>query len=178
MHYLRIPKDRIGVLVGKSGNVKKEIEAKSGTKIEIDSENGDVVINEKENPIGMLKAVELIKAIGRGFSPEIAFKLLNDDIYFASIDIREYSKKSEKHLRRLKARIIGSEGKTKKLMQELTETDICIYGDTVSIIGDIDSLEIAKVAVDMILSGCEQSMVYNFLEKKRREKRLKELGGG
>jgi ribosomal RNA assembly protein len=41
-------------------------------------------------------------------------------------------------------------------------------GNTVYVIGTLESLGIAETAVDMLLSGSEHSTVYNFLENKRR----------
>ncbi|HYZ94151.1 MAG TPA: KH domain-containing protein, partial [Nitrososphaeraceae archaeon] len=40
-HLIKIPDDRIGVLIGKKGQVKHEIEDKCKVQIEIDSQNGD-----------------------------------------------------------------------------------------------------------------------------------------
>lgn len=171
MQFAKIPLDRVGVLVGKEGVVKKEIEERSGAKINIDSKTGDVTI-ETENiiePILSLKVADVIKAIGRGFSPEHAFRLFEDDIYFALIDIKDYVGKNKKHIRRVKSRLIGKKGKTRALIEELSETNISIYGNTVGIIGGIDELNIAKIAIDMLLRGSEHSAVYRFLEHKRHE---------
>ena len=43
-HIVKIPKERIGVLIGKGGKVKQQIEERCGVKIEIDSETGDTMI--------------------------------------------------------------------------------------------------------------------------------------
>ena len=42
---LKIPKDRIAVLIGKNGEVKREIEELTESRIEIDSKEGDVVFD-------------------------------------------------------------------------------------------------------------------------------------
>jgi len=73
---IRIPEDRIGVLIGKSGKIKSKIEKTCSVKLEIDSENGEVkvfsdVVDEK---FQTFKALEIITAIGRGFSPEKAIR--------------------------------------------------------------------------------------------------------
>ena len=41
---VRIPRDRIGVIIGKNGKIKVEIQEKCKVMIEIDSESGDAVI--------------------------------------------------------------------------------------------------------------------------------------
>jgi len=42
---IRIPSDRIGVLIGKSGNVKSSIEKACSVKLEIDSTSGETFIS-------------------------------------------------------------------------------------------------------------------------------------
>ncbi|HUU06933.1 MAG TPA: KH domain-containing protein, partial [Thermoplasmata archaeon] len=49
---VRIPKDRIGVLIGRKGGIKAQVEARTGVRITVDSEEGDVTIDysKAENP--------------------------------------------------------------------------------------------------------------------------------
>jgi len=178
MKYLKIPKERIGALIGKEGEIKQEIEKRTGVKLTIDSREGEVTIADEnaKDPVIGLKLADIVKAIGRGFSPEKAFQLFSDDYYFALFDIRDYVGKSPTHVRRIKARVIGKDGKTRRIIEELAGVDLSIYGDTVGIIGPAENLEVAKVAVDMLLNGAEHSSVYRFLEKKRREMKLAGLG--
>jgi rRNA processing protein Krr1/Pno1 len=51
------------------------------------------------------------------------------------IDLRLIFGRSESDIKRIKGRIIGTEGKTRKLIEELTEADVVVYGHTVGIIG-------------------------------------------
>ena len=173
MDIIKIPKDRIGVLIGPKGEVKSHIEKVSNVKLNIDSKEGDIELDTHEitDPLMGMKVTAIVRAIGRGFKPDKAYKLFSDDYYFHLIDIRDYTGKSPKHLRRIKARLIGKDGRTRELIEELSETDIVIYGHTVGIIADFNTMETAKTAVDMILSGSEHSTVYKFLEKKHRERR-------
>jgi ribosomal RNA assembly protein len=55
------------------------------------------------------------------------------------------------------------------MIEEKCSASLSIFGDTISIIADQEHLEIAKRATDMLLSGCEHTTVYAFLEKKSRE---------
>ena len=41
---IRIPEDRIGVLIGKSGKIKSKIEETCSVKLDIDSKNGEVQV--------------------------------------------------------------------------------------------------------------------------------------
>lgn len=178
MQYLRIPKERIGVLIGKDGEVKKYIEEKTGIKLIIDSESGEVNLNEEncKDPVYILKILDIVKAIGRGFSSEIAFRLLNDNVFFELIEIKDYIGKSKKDKIRVKGRLIGTKGKTKKAIENLTGANIVIYGDTVGIIGNEIELSVARTSIEMLLSGSEHSTVYKFLEKKRPYIKISKLG--
>ena len=89
MKYLKIPLDRVGVLIGQKGETKKFLEEKSGFKINIDSKLGEVTIDdhEAEDPLMLIKIENIIKAIGRGFSPEKANRLMNDDADFFTFNL-------------------------------------------------------------------------------------------
>ncbi len=91
--------------------------------------------------------------------------------------MRDFVGKSESDIKRLSGRIIGREGKTRRLIEELTDTYVSVYGHTVSIIGTIEEAEIARQAVEMFIRGRLHSSVYRFLHAKRREikKRKMEL---
>lgn len=177
MQYLRLPKERVGVLIGRKGETKQEIEERTGVTIDIDSETGEIALNTEtaKEPVLGLKVIEVVRAIGRGFSPEHAFRLFHEDVYLRGFDIRDYSGKSPKHIRRLRARLIGSKGKTRRLIEELTNTNISIYGNTIYIIGDLEEMGVAESAVDMLLSGSEHAAVYHFMENKRRELKVSRL---
>ena len=45
---IKIPDDRIGVLIGPKGSVRAKIAKKGKCKIEIDSQYGEVLLKEKE----------------------------------------------------------------------------------------------------------------------------------
>jgi len=53
---------------------------------------------------------------------------------------------------------------------------LSVYGDTVGIIGNSVQMPVARTAVDMLLSGSEHATVYKFLERKRAELHIAEMG--
>ena len=61
------------------------------------------------------------------------------------------------------------------IIEELTNTEISIYGNTIYIIGDFEEMAAAESAVDMLLSGSEHATVYHFLEYKRRDLKVSQL---
>ncbi|MDD3984489.1 MAG: KH domain-containing protein [Methanobacterium sp.] len=176
--YLKIPRERVGVVIGKNGITKDEIENLTKTKITIDSDAGTVAISptkETEDPLSVWKARYIVKAIGRGFNPEIAIKLMGDETILEIINLPDYIGKNKKAILRQKSRIIGKEGRTKDIITDMTGVDISIYGKTVAIIGDMEQIHIAKEAVEMILSGVRHKTVYAFLEKKTRDMKIKQF---
>lgn len=179
MKYLKIPMDRIGVLIGQKGENKKDLEERTGLKINIDSNAGEVVIDDHEtdDPLLVLKTENIIKAIGRGFSPDKAWVLMNDDADFFVFDLYDYVGKKESHVRRLKSRVIGKEGKTKRVLEELTDAKISIYGHTIAIIADLERMNILKKSVDMLLTGSKHASVYRFVEMQMKELRRSQKFG-
>jgi ribosomal RNA assembly protein len=174
MKYLKIPKERIGVLIGPKGETKKIIEKIAKVKLEIDSDEGEIVIDDHESndPILGLKTEDVIRAIGRGFSPDNALKIFNEEKELFIFDIHDYVGKKENHVKRLKSRIIGKNGKTKRLIENLTKSSLSIYGHTVSVISDLEQVDIAKRALDMLLSGSKHSTVYQFVEREMKKLRM------
>ena len=173
---IRIPQERIAVLIGKSGNVKGEIERLCQVKLDIDSQTGETTITSNGNieDIQPFKATEIVTAIGRGFSPEKAMSLLKGDNSLHVIDLREFVGKSSSNLERIKGRIIGEGGKVRKNMENLSGTQISVYGKTVSIIGNNAKLRLVVDAISSISNGSMHGAIYNKLEAaNRREKEEK-----
>src|SRR3989344_3227899 len=148
---MKIPKDSVAVLIGKSGAIKKQLEENTKSKIKVDSEEGDVFVS-GEDAINLLSAREIIKAIGRGFSPDKAFLLLHQDYLFEIIDLSDYAP-TKKHMLRIKGRVIGSDGKVRKTIEDLSEVFISVYGKTICIIGQADTIGYARKAIESILEG-------------------------
>ncbi len=170
-YQVKIPKDRIAVLIGTKGDIKKQIEETTKTQLDIDSKDGDVSVKGKDALL-LYETREIIKAIGRGFNPETAMLLLKQDYAFEIINLPDFDKKS--HFKRIKGRIIGTDGKTRRIIEENTECYICVYGKTVSLIGRNDTIHIARKAVEMIIKGSPHSNVYNWLERMKREVKRRE----
>jgi ribosomal RNA assembly protein len=177
--FVRVPRERIGALVGPDGRVKASIEKKLSVRLRIDSQTGDIqitLIPKAQDPTVLFRAKEVVTAISRGFSPENAFRLLRDDeTMLEVIDLRETVGRSLSDMKRLKGRVIGKEGKTRRIIEELTDADICVYGHTISIVGEIDQVAIAKEAVRMLIRGSLHGTVYRFLHRKRRELKKKKM---
>ena len=165
---LKVPKNRVAVIIGREGSIKKDIEESTKTKLNIDSKEGDVFVS-GEDALGLYTAREIIKAIGRGFNPEIARLLLKSDYVLEVVDVSEYVGKSKEAMLRLKGRVIGKEGKSRRLIEELAECNISVFGKTISIIGLPEAAASARQAVESLLRGSTHANVYKWLERRRRE---------
>ncbi|BAA30678.1 KH domain-containing protein [Pyrococcus horikoshii] len=174
--YVKIPKDRIAVLIGKKGQTKKEIEKRTKTKITIDSETGEVWITstkETEDPLAVWKARDIVLAIGRGFSPERAFRLLNEGEYLEIINLTDIIIGNEKNaLPRVRGRIIGRKGRTRQIIEEMSGASVSVYGKTVAIIGNPIQIEIAKTAIEKLARGSPHGSVYRYLERRKKDLEL------
>ena len=168
--HMKIPLNRIGALVGPNGRIKREIEKRFDVKVDVNSKAGDVDVTRatiKSDPSALFRVRDIVLAIGRGFSSENAFRLFNEEISFGILDLRDYLGKSQADIQRIKGRIIGKNGKTRKIIEEYTEANIAVYGHTVSIIGEFESFEIAKDAIELLIRGGLHKSVYRFLQWKR-----------
>ncbi len=177
MLYARIPQERIGVLIGPKGETKRRLEADTGIQLIVDSESGEVTIDESaaKDAFMVVKARDIVIAIGRGFSEERAWRLLDENTYFVVLDIKDYTRTPARQ-RQVKSRLIGTRGKTRRIIEDLTGADLSVYGHTVAIIADDLQLPIAQEAVEMLLRGSEHATVYRFLERKRAGLRIAEMG--
>jgi ribosomal RNA assembly protein len=154
------------------------LEKRSGIRIEVDNEEGNVFIKDDKaaDPLMSLKLADAIKAIGRGINPEKALRLFQDDEFFETVDIKEFAGGRSNQLARMRGRLIGTGGKTRALIEDLTGVEMCVYGNTVALIGNSVNLPVAKHAIEMILNGSEHSTVYRYLEGQRPMLRISEMG--
>ena len=173
----RVPKDRIAVIIGAKGATSKAIHKAAGCKkFIINSESGDIDVEWGEpgtyDPVKAMKLPDVVKAIGRGMAPDAAVRLLDDDHFFELVDLREYVGKRSNQQRRIRARIIGRQGKIRKLIEQLTDTQISIYNSTVVLVGEVSGLFAARQAIEMLAGGSEHGPVIGFLERDRKRARL------
>lgn len=172
---IKIPLERVGVLIGHNGRVKGTIEERLEVRLDVDSKTGDIkVTSTGSDPSLLFRARDIVLAIGRGFSPEGAFNLFDEDLNLYVLDLEERCR-SPSDIRRVKSRIIGKDGKTRRILEEETTTKISIYGRTVSIIGDVQHLMVARDAVEMLIKGDLHRSVYRYLDRKRAELKDSEM---
>lgn len=170
---VKIPKERIAILVGKKGETKKKIEELTKTKIRI-SKSGEVSIFGEGD--GVYFSSQIVKAIGRGFNPKIAIKLLSPEYNLYIFDLYDYYN-TKNALIRIKGRVIGEKGRAKQAIERATDCYISVYGDTISIIAPYYTMRYAKEAVEKLIRGSRHSTVERFLAKAREEIMFLKLKG-
>lgn len=173
---VRIPAERIGSLVGKSGKSKARIEKACEVDIEVDGSSGEVgvrgdVASGTSDPF---KAIEIVTAIGRGFSPESAMRIMDGGALHI-IDLREFAGKSHAQIERVKGRIIGQGGRARRNMEQLSGTQISVYGRTVAVIGTPEKIRVAVDAISALSNGSMHGSVYRRLESSRRRQKIERL---
>jgi len=173
---VKVPIERVGAIIGKGGSTRKSFEEALGVELLVDSRSGAVLVKcesvEKGDPF---KAVAVVEAIGRGFSPQRARRLIEEGASLEVIDLRDFAGKSESALGRIRGRIIGLNGKSRRVIEELTACYLSVYGRTVAIIGDADDVRQAIEAVKMLASGSPHRTVYDMLQKARTKKKKERM---
>ena len=170
--FIKVPAERIAVLIGKKGAVVERIKQECVVDVEIESATGNVVVGYDTKSLlegNPFKALEIMSAIARGFSPEKAFKLLHEDIVFQLLDMRDYVGNSQSSISRVKGRIIGERGKSRRTIEELSGADVSIYGHTVGFIGIFDAIKVAVEAIILLSKGSSHRSVYAMLQNYRRK---------
>jgi len=164
---IKLPRDRIGAFVGKNGSTKNDIENKFGVKLNVNSATGLISVIDINSDYQFFKLTHFINAVGSGFSPERAFRLISDDEILLKLDLKEYSGKSINSLNRIKGRIIGLNGKTRTIIEDMTNTYVSIYRHHVSILGEYNETKIALESIKLLASGSPHKVVYSLLENYR-----------
>ena len=164
MAEIKIPKARVAVLLGVKGKTKRKIEKITNIKLKINSQEGEVEISGES--LEVYQTEPIIKAIARGFNPEIALMLMDEENSFELIDIKQYSGGSKKKIERMKSRLIGEKGRCRKTIEDIADVKLSIFGKTVGIIGKIENVHLARIAVQDILRGAPHGPVYKKLEER------------
>ncbi|MDD1634583.1 MAG: KH domain-containing protein, partial [Methanomicrobiales archaeon] len=72
-------------------------------------------------------------------------------------------------LERIRGRIIGRDGRSREQIEEMTGTQISVFGKSVAMIGGHEQLKTARTAIEMLVNGVPHETVFSFLDKKKRE---------
>lgn len=160
MKKVKIPEKRVGVLIGEGGETKEEFEDLTDCDLTI----RDNLAQIEGDALDEMDGQNIVKAIGRGFNPDKAFDIIEKDFTFNQIDINRFAD-TENDKERLKGRVIGRDGETRKHIEKMTETHISVFGKTIGFVGHPQNIQVARETVKQLLNGSSHASAYNYLEK-------------
>lgn len=148
---------------------KKQLEKK--LNVEISNRGKEVtIIGEPEDEY---TAEKVIDALNFGFPFSTAIRIKEEDLVFEIINIKDFTKRTD--LERVRARIIGTKGKTLKTLCDLTQCNFELKDNEVGIIGNPEHIKNAQEGITSIIKGAKQTNVYKSLER-HKPKPIKDLG--
>jgi ribosomal RNA assembly protein len=139
-------------------NAKKILEKE--LKVKLENRGKELTITGK--PEKEYFAGKIIEAINFGFEVNIALMIKEEDLIFEILNIKDYTKRGD--LERIRGRLIGRQGGTKKALMQLTECFIEINENKVGIIGYPEKIQLAHTAITSLIKGAKQANVYAYLE--------------
>jgi len=146
---------------------KEKIEEKLNVKIKIQGKQIEI----EGSPVEEYEARSVIEALDFGFKLKDALKLADESIIFRKLPIKQFT--TRKDIEEVRGRIIGTEGKTKHTIEEVSGCAVAIHDNYVGIIGSAEAIEEATTAVISLIKGSKQANVYRFLERMNAAKREK-----
>lgn len=114
-------------------------------------------------------ALQVLKAISFNFDINISLLLKDPEYMLQTIQVKNYTKKNQRRLSQVKARVIGKKGKALKNISQLTNCEIKLHDNTVAILGRVNDVELAASAIISLIKGSEHSNVYARLERAQHE---------
>lgn len=114
-------------------------------------------------------AEEIVKAVDFGFDIDDAFLLLRPDFLLQFINIKDHTVK--KNFAEIRSRVIGTNGRAKGTIADLTGSVIVVHENQVGIIVDSDHADSAIQAVVSLIRGAKHANVFAYLEKQNVNRR-------
>lgn len=119
--------------------------------------------------IDEFEAKIVLDAINFGFSAKKALILKDQDMSFKILNIKKFTRPNR--LEDARARLIGTEGKTKRTIEQVASCDLVINGNEVGIIAPAISIENTITALTNLIRGSKTANVYSFLERMNAERK-------
>jgi len=147
--------EKIQRIVQNKERLEEELEVKITTK------EKEVFVDGKAEDEYVAEMV--IEALDFGFPFSTAFLIKRQDFVFEKLNIKDFTKR--KDLSKVRARIIGKDGKVLRTLSNLTNCFFELKDNQIGIIGLPEEIKIAQNSWVSIIQGSKHANVYNFLEK-------------
>lgn len=140
--------------------IKNKKKLEESLKIKITNRGKEVTI--RGDPENETQATRVIEALNFGFPYIEAMRIIEEDLLFETVNIKDYTNKA--NLERIRGRVIGQGGKTLKVLSDLTGCGLELKENKVGIVGEAENLKRASEALISIIKGSKQGAVYKELE--------------
>lgn len=150
---------------------KYKLEEELNIKIEV--KDNEIIL--EGNPLDLYAAENVINALDRNFPLNVALLLKRSDYVMEDIPIKNLVRKG-RNLEEVRGRIIGTKGKSLKLISDLSECYVVLHENVVSLIGTFEKIKDAQIALQNLIKGSKHSKVYNYLERTRKKPKIYSLG--
>lgn len=138
-------------------------------KVKIKVGFGKGMVSLKGSELDEFLVEKVVRAVDFGFHVEDALLLMSDDFVLEFIEVKEHTRR--KNLKDVRARLIGTGGKARKTIQNLTGSEIVIHDNTVGVIVDSDHLDAVIQGIESLIQGAKHGNVFSYLEKQNASKR-------
>ena len=150
------------VLVQNMNKVKRAvpvIEARAKVRIGFRKDGVSV----KGSELNEYLVEQVVRAVDFGFDVEDALLLVDEKFVLEFIDVKEHTRR--KNLKDVRARLIGTGGKARKTIENLTGAVIVIHDNRVGIVVDADHLDAVVQGIESLIQGAKHGNVFAYLEK-------------
>jgi len=138
-------------------------------KIKIKISFGKGNVNLEGSAFDEFLVEKIIRAVDFGFHVEDALLLRDENFIIEFLDVKEYTYR--KNLKEVRARLIGTGGKARKTIENLTGAIIVVHNNKVGIIVDNFHLDSVTQAVQSLIHGARHGNVFAYLEKQNVSRR-------
>jgi ribosomal RNA assembly protein len=106
---------------------------------------------------------EIVRAIDFGFHIDDTLLLKKENFVLEFVDIKSHTRR--KNLNDVRARVIGTDGKAKKNIEQLTGAVIVIKENRIGVIVDDIHLDATIQALESLIQGSKHGNIFAYLEK-------------
>ena len=155
------------VTVERMSRVKKAV-PKIENKVKVKVSFGKDFVNVSGGELNEFLVEQIVRAVDFGFDVEDALLLLDEDFVLEFIDVKEHTHR--KNLKDVRARLIGTNGKAKKTIENLTGSVLVVKDNSVGMIVDSEHLDTTVQAIESLIQGAKHGNVFAYLEKQNSAK--------
>lgn len=115
------------------------------------------------DPFDEYEASLVLEAISFGYPARAAILLKDEEFIFRKVNLKDFTRR--KNLEVVRARVIGTYGRTKRTIENLADCKIIIKDNEVGVLCPAEEIDYVITALGNLIRGSKQANVYNFLER-------------